>query len=91
MNEIFRQARESAIILNAHKINSGIPPSLKPAGPKDDFYFIEQEDPEEVLKIILALIKERVPRWFKFHAVDDVQVLSPMHKGTVGAGNLNHN
>jgi exodeoxyribonuclease V alpha subunit len=89
LNEIFRQAKESRIIVNAHKINKGILPSLNPSGPKDDFYFIEQEDPEEVLKIILELVKERVPRRFGLDPIDDIQVLTPMHRGTVGAENLN--
>ena len=89
LNEIFRQAKESLIIINAHRINNGIIPSLKLSSQKDDFYFIEQENPEEVLKIILELIKERIPSRFGFDPVDDIQVLSPMHKGTVGAGNLN--
>lgn len=89
LNEIFRQAKESQIIVNAHKINNGILPSFTPSGPGDDFYFIEQEDPEDVLRIILELVSDRVPRRFGFDPVDDIQVLSPMHKGTVGAGNLN--
>jgi exodeoxyribonuclease V alpha subunit len=90
LNEIFRQAKESSIIVNAHKINHGIMPSLKPSAKKlDDFYFIEQEDPEEVLRIILELAKERISRRFRFDSVDDIQVLSPMHRGTVGTGNLN--
>ncbi len=90
LNEIFRQAKESLIIVNAHKINSGLLPSFKSSGQKlDDFYFIEQEDPEEVLRIILELTKERIPRRFGFDPVDDIQVLTPMHKGVVGAGNLN--
>ncbi|OEU49677.1 MAG: recombinase RecD [Desulfobacterales bacterium S3730MH5] len=90
LNEIFRQARESLIIVNAHKINNGILPSFKPSGNKlDDFYFVEQEDPEDVLRIILELAKERIPRRFGLDAVDDIQVLTPMHKGVVGAGNLN--
>ena len=89
LNEIFRQARESLIIVNAHKINNGLVPSFKSAGPKDDFYFIEQEDPEEVLRVILELTRERIPRRFGFDPVDDIQVLTPMHKGIVGAGNLN--
>ncbi len=89
LNEIFRQAKESLIIVNAHKINNGILPSLGPSGPKDDFYFIEQEDPERVLSIILELTKERIPMRFRLDPVDDIQVLTPMHKGTVGAGNLN--
>jgi exodeoxyribonuclease V alpha subunit len=89
LKEIFRQAKESLIIVNAHKINSGIVPSLKPTGPGDDFYFIEQEEPEEVLRIILELTKERIPKRFRLDPVNDIQVLTPMHKGTVGAGNLN--
>ncbi|MDL1979084.1 MAG: ATP-dependent RecD-like DNA helicase [Deltaproteobacteria bacterium] len=90
LNEIFRQAKESLIIVNAHKINSGLLPSPKQSANKlDDFYFIEQEDPEEVVRIILELAKERIPERFGFDAVDDIQVLTPMHKGVVGAGNLN--
>jgi len=89
LNEIFRQAKESQIIVNAHKINNGLLPYPTPSGPKDDFYFIEQEDPENVLRIILELVSDRVPRRFGFDPVNDIQVLSPMHKGTVGAGNLN--
>ena len=90
LNEIFRQAKESLIIVNAHKINNGLLPSFKSAGRKlDDFYFIEQEDPEEVLRIILELTMERIPRRFGFDPIDHIQVLTPMHKGVVGAGNLN--
>jgi exodeoxyribonuclease V alpha subunit len=90
LNEIFRQAQKSSIIVNAHKINNGIFPSLKPSGQKlDDFYFLEQEDPEKVLRIILELAKDRIPKRFGLGALDDIQVLTPMHKGIVGAGNLN--
>ncbi|MBW1800844.1 MAG: ATP-dependent RecD-like DNA helicase [Deltaproteobacteria bacterium] len=90
LNEIFRQAKKSLIIVNAHKINQGTIPFFKPSGAGlDDFYFIEQEDPGEVLQIILDLTRERIPRRFGFDAVEDIQVLTPMHKGTVGAGNLN--
>ena len=90
LNEIFRQAKESLIIVNAHRINSGQIPPLKPSREKlDDFYFIEQEDPEEVLKTILDLVKKRIPGRFRFDPIDDIQVLTPMHKGTVGASNLN--
>jgi exodeoxyribonuclease V alpha subunit len=90
LNEIFRQARESLIIVNAHKINQGLMPAFKPSGKKlADFYFIEQEEPEKVLGIILELVKERIPKRFGFDPFDDIQVLTPMHKGVVGAGNLN--
>ncbi len=90
LNEIFRQAQESSIIVNAHKINNGLLPALKSSKQElDDFYFIEQEDPEEVLRIILELSKERIPKRFGFDSVNDIQVLTPMHRGVVGAGNLN--
>ncbi len=89
LNEIFRQARESRIIVNAHKINNGILPTFEDDVPGNDFYFIHQEDPEKVLGIILELTKERIPKRFGLDPVDDIQVLTPMHKGVVGAGNLN--
>ena len=89
LNEIFRQAQESRIVVNAHKINSGIVPTFENHEPGNDFYFIEQEDPEKVLKIILELTKTRIPGRFDLDPVDDIQVLTPMHKGVVGSGNLN--
>jgi exodeoxyribonuclease V alpha subunit len=90
LNEIFRQAKESSIIVNAHKINEGIIPNLKSNQDKgDDFYFIEQEDPEKVLEMIINLVRQRIPKRFGFDSVNDIQVLTPMHRGTVGAGNLN--
>ncbi len=90
LNEIFRQARESSIIVNAHRINEGVMPSFdSSSGKLDDFYFISQEDPPKALETIVTLVKERIPKRFGFDPVDDIQVLTPMHKGTVGAGNLN--
>jgi exodeoxyribonuclease V alpha subunit len=90
LNEIFRQAKESSIIVNAHKINNGEMPALKPSEKGlDDFYFIEQEDPEEVLRIVLELAKERIPKRFGLDPINDIQLLTPMHRGVVGAGNLN--
>lgn len=89
LQEIFRQARESDIIVNAHRINQGRMPRCSPAAPVTDFYFIQKEAPEAVLEIILKLVKERIPRRFGVDPVDDIQVLTPMHRGIVGAGNLN--
>ncbi|MDR3555581.1 MAG: ATP-dependent RecD-like DNA helicase [Syntrophobacteraceae bacterium] len=90
LNEIFRQARQSSIIVAAHKINSGIVPSFRPSeGELNDFFFIHKEEPEEILELILELVKNRIPDRFGYDPVDDIQVLTPMHKGTVGAGNLN--
>jgi exodeoxyribonuclease V alpha subunit len=89
LNEIFRQAKASRIIVNAHKINNGILPSFKNEESNSDFYFINQKDPQKVLEIILDLAKTRIPRRFGLDPVDDIQVLTPMHKGLVGAENLN--
>ncbi len=89
LNEIFRQAQKSRIIVNAHSINNGIVPYTGKPSQNDDFYFIEQEDPQKVLENILQLVTTRIPDRFGFHAVNDIQVLSPMHRGVVGAGNLN--
>ena len=89
LNEIFRQAKESRIIVNAHKVNNGILPSFENDVSNNDFYFIRQQDPQKVLKIILDLTKTRIPRRFGFDPIDDIQVLTPMHKGVVGAENLN--
>lgn len=92
LNEIFRQARASRIIVNAHKINEGQLPALRQPeifDPNNDFYFIEQDDPEKVLEIILELAHRRIPQRFQFDPIDDIQVLTPMHKGVVGAANLN--
>jgi exodeoxyribonuclease V alpha subunit len=91
LNEIFRQARESLIVVNAHRINQGEMPTSVQA-PEDallDFYFVQDEDPEKILARILELVKERIPLRFGFDPISEVQVLTPMHKGLLGAGNLN--
>ncbi|MCK9275089.1 MAG: ATP-dependent RecD-like DNA helicase [Syntrophales bacterium] len=90
LHEIFRQAKESSIITNAHSINEGIVPNLEfRRYGLDDFYFIEQGDPEKVVEMIIDMVKLRIPRRFGFDSMDDIQVVTPMHKGTAGAANLN--
>jgi exodeoxyribonuclease V alpha subunit len=90
LNEIFRQSAASRIIINAHLINNGLMPELKQEkGGLEDFYFIEQEDPDHALKIITELVSARIPKRFCLDPVDGIQVLSPMHKGIVGTENLN--
>ncbi|MGV8056672.1 MAG: ATP-dependent RecD-like DNA helicase [Smithellaceae bacterium] len=90
LNEIFRQAKESSIIVNAHVINEGRIPNLKSSQDKlHDFYFIEQEDAQKNLEMIINLVKERIPERFGFDPINDIQVLTPMHRGKVGAANLN--
>ena len=89
LDKIFRQARESRIIVNAHRINGGKMPLSQNPGENSDFFFIEQEDPEQVLNTILDLAGKRVPEYFGLDPMNDIQVLTPMHRGVVGAGNLN--
>ena len=90
LNEIFRQSRESMIIVNAHRINSGEFPYL--SSDKEtlrDFYFIELEEPEKVSEMIIHMCRNRIPERFGFHPLNDIQVLTPMHRGVVGASSLN--
>ncbi len=90
LTEIFRQARESSIVVNAHLINEGRMPNLQSSPEKlDDFYFIEQEDPGKVVELIITLVRERIPKRFGFDPLDDIQILTPMHRGIVGGTNLN--
>ncbi len=87
LSEIFRQAKGSNIIVAAHNIIRGFIPSLDA---KDgDFYFIEKEDPEDVVRIIIEMVKTRIPGRFGFDPVDDIQVLTPMNRGAAGTVNLN--
>jgi exodeoxyribonuclease V alpha subunit len=89
LDQIFRQAKESMIIVNAHRVNAGYLPVLLPeTEERSDFQFIYLEEPEEVLGKIVALCKEELPR-LGWRSLDDIQVLTPMHKGVVGASNLN--
>jgi exodeoxyribonuclease V alpha subunit len=91
LTEIFRQAQESMIVVNAHKINQGQFPVLKEIDQSEstDFQFIEEEDPEKILQNILDLCSEGIPGQFRFHPLKDIQVLAPMHKGIIGVANLN--
>jgi exodeoxyribonuclease V alpha subunit len=91
LTEIFRQAQESMIVVNAHRINQGEFPLFQAADKKEptDFYFIQEEDPEKVLTNLITLCSERIPKKFSFHPVKDIQVLTPMHRGTIGVSNLN--
>ncbi|MBC2695796.1 MAG: ATP-dependent RecD-like DNA helicase [Desulfobacteraceae bacterium] len=92
LKKIFRQARESAIVLNAHRVLKGKFPLLKHINePADlsEFYFIEQNNPEKVVSTITELCTRAIPERFGFDPVKDVQVLTPMHKGVVGTINLN--
>lgn len=88
LKEIFRQAKGSKIITNAHKINEGRYPDTD-NGEKEDFLFYKVEDPEEIVQKILSLVAQELPSRYPFNPFDDIQVLSPMKKGIIGIENLN--
>lgn len=91
LTEVFRQAAASEIIMNAHRINQGeVPPLMPPSQGLSDFYFIRQDDPEKCADMIVELVRDHIPRRFKFDPVDDIQVLTPMHKGSAGVAALNN-
>ncbi len=88
LTEIFRQAQQSMIVTNAHLINTGEVPNL--SGPKDrNFFYIEEEEPEEIVQIVTSLISDRLPRHYNFHPIDDIQLLCPMRRGILGSENFN--
>ena len=94
LTQIFRQAQHSGIVVNAHRINHGQPPQLTDFR---DFYWFTcdpAEDSglhpaEETAKLVVDIVARRIPTKFHLHPVRDVQVLTPMHRGPAGAGNLN--
>ncbi|MGA4848949.1 ATP-dependent RecD-like DNA helicase [Streptomyces sp. G5(2025)] len=86
LTRIFRQAQESGVVTNAHRINSGVPPLTQ--GMRDFFLFVEEET-EEAGRLTVDVAAHRIPRKFGLDPRRDVQVLAPMHRGPAGAGNLN--
>ncbi len=88
LTEIYRQAKESLIVVNAHRINQGEFPVL-PQQFGRDFVFLEEDDPENLKRRLLSLVKEEIPRRFGFDPLRDLQVITPMHRGPVGVQTLN--
>ena len=87
LTRIFRQALSSRIITNAHRINQGQMPDIS-NGADTDFFFTSKEEPEEAAEEIVKLVKTKLPRYYAV-APSQIQVLTPMHRGVVGAGKLN--
>ena len=86
LTKIFRQAAESDIIVNAHKINRGERIALD--NKSRDFFFLQRQDPNVILRVVLALVQEKLPRYVNAQP-SDIQVLTPMRKGALGVENLN--
>jgi exodeoxyribonuclease V alpha subunit len=88
LTEIFRQAATSQIIVNAHRINQGQMPLLREES-SSDFYVIPADNPEDSQAKLLRVVTERIPQRFGLHPIRDVQVLTPMNRGSLGARALN--
>jgi exodeoxyribonuclease V alpha subunit len=90
LTEIFRQAANSQIIVNAHRINNGSLPERAPASNKlSDFYFVPAVTPDEVQAKLMHMVVERIPKRFGLDPIRDIQVLAPMNRGGLGARSLN--
>ncbi|MEU9833978.1 ATP-dependent RecD-like DNA helicase [Streptosporangium sp. NPDC048047] len=86
LTHIFRQAQESGVVTNAHRVNSGLMPALEGMA---DFFLFPCEEAEEIAALTVDVVANRIRRRFGLDPRRDVQVLVPMHRGAAGAGNLN--
>jgi exodeoxyribonuclease V alpha subunit len=87
LEAIFRQARSSLIVRNAHRVNQGQLP-LTPENAQD-FFLFAKEDPVEAAELLIDVVQNRIPRKFGLDPMEDVQVLAPMHRGQAGVTALN--
>src|SRR6266849_4170025 len=88
LTDLFRQAQQSKIIVNAHRINAGQMPHLKSEA-SSDFFFLSEDDPIRAQRLILDLVQRRLPARYGFNPMTDIQVLSPMYRGPTGVNSLN--
>ncbi|MGI0120018.1 SF1B family DNA helicase RecD2 [Zooshikella sp. RANM57] len=89
LTEIFRQAATSKIITNAHSINRGYSPKVSEKDEQSDFYFMEVDEPELIQAKLIYSVSERIPKRFNVDPINDIQVLTPMNRGGLGARSLN--
>ena len=89
LTEVFRQAAQSRIVTAAHQVNRGALPEFPGKDQASDFYFIERNDPDETLRTLLDVVKNRIPRKLSCDPVRDIQVLCPMNRGSLGVRELN--
>jgi exodeoxyribonuclease V alpha subunit len=90
LTEIFRQAAESRIVTGAHRINHGQLPEFPEEGDKSsDLYFVEAEEAQKVIGVISKMVSESLPQRLGFNPIEDIQILTPMQRGELGARNLN--
>jgi exodeoxyribonuclease V alpha subunit len=86
LTKVFRQAQQSGVVTNAHRINAGQPPVTQGL---PDFFLFAEDDPDQVADLVVEIVANRLPRRFRLDPQREVQVLCPMHRGPAGAGVLN--
>jgi len=90
LTEVFRQAAQSRIVVNAHRVNRGQMPELDAsANEGSDFFFVEASDPDDAARKIIEIVRNRIPGRFGLDPIGDVQVLCPMNRGRLGTRTLN--
>jgi exodeoxyribonuclease V alpha subunit len=89
LTEVFRQAAHSRIITTAHRINAGLLPDLASSDADSDFFFINRDEPGEAVRTLLDMVRNRIPGRFGLNPVQDIQVLCPMNRGSLGVRELN--
>lgn len=87
LKKIFRQAQESMIVMNAHRINEGEYPSAN--GKDTDFFLMERRNERSIRDLIVQLVTSRLPKYYEADSLRDIQVLTPIHRGTVGTDEMN--
>ncbi len=89
LDQIFRQTDRSLIVENAHRINSGDMPNVDDDPESSDFFFVARDDPAAAAELAIDFATRRIPERFNLDPIDDIQVLSPMHRGELGVTRLN--
>jgi exodeoxyribonuclease V alpha subunit len=89
LTEVFRQAEHSRIVTTAHRMNQGLLPEPLPKDALSDFYFVEREEPEQILQTLLDMVIHRIPAKFNLDSRREIQVLAPMNRGSLGIRALN--
>jgi exodeoxyribonuclease V alpha subunit len=89
LEQIFRQADRSLIVDNAHRINSGDMPEIDDDPETSDFFFVARDDPAAAAELVIDFATRRIPEKFDLDPIEDIQILSPMHRGELGVTRLN--
>ena len=89
LDTIFRQETGGWIVRNAHHVNNGERLELPDSDKLSDFYFLDTQEPDEVVRRMLHLVSDRIPKRFGLDPTEDIQVLTPMRRNQLGADNLN--